>query len=85
MRRRRTATVATVDRVRGWMVAQAREIRRRVSVSPGILVSGTGDEWAAAAHPSLGGPVRDRCEDINACVARRVACAPAGGVRAREG
>ena len=42
---------------------------RRVSVSPRILASGTGDVWTAAAHLSLGGPVRDRCEDLNACVA----------------
>ena len=90
LRRRRTATVATVDRVRGWIAAQvsrtqACEIRRPVSVSPRILASGTGDVWTAAAHLSLGGPVRDRCEDLNARAARRGACAPAWGVRAREG
>ena len=79
-----------MDRVGGWMAAQvsraqAREIRRRVSVSPRILAAGTGDVWTGPPYLSLGGPVRDRCEDINARAARRGACAPAGGVRAREG
>ncbi|WP_428098001.1 hypothetical protein [Candidatus Rariloculus sp.] len=61
LRCRRTATVATVVRVRGWIAAQvsraqAREIRRRVSVSPRILAAGTGDVWTTPPYQSLGGP-----------------------------
>ena len=48
--------------------AQAREIRRRVSVNPGFQACGTGEVWTAPPDQSLGGSVPDRCEDLNVWV-----------------
>ena len=89
LRRRRTATVATVDRVGGWMSALARrvqvhEIGRRVSVSSRFLASGRGEVCTAPPYLSLGGPVRDRRENLNAWLARCGGCAAVAGVRPRE-